>query len=120
MTDKDRAPAQEATSPALDDVMMAMDVVDTLRHQDAVVARELGQAERDAALKQRLREIYASQGLEVSDRILNQGIAALKENRFVYERRGDGLPRLLAHAWIRRRTVGLVVVVVAVIAAVIV
>ncbi|MCB1487298.1 MAG: hypothetical protein KDJ88_07550, partial [Bauldia sp.] len=78
------APATEAPAPQLDDVMLAMDVVDTLRHQDSLVERELGQESRDEALKARLRQIYESQGLEVTDRILDQGIAALKESRFTY------------------------------------
>src|SRR4051812_8678259 len=37
------APAQN-----LDDLMLAMDVVDTLRHQDTLVARELDEQRRDA------------------------------------------------------------------------
>ncbi len=90
----------------LDDLMMAMDVVDTLRHQEQVVARELGQGERDEALKARLRKIYESQGLEVSDRILDEGIRALKESRFTYERKGSGGKRWLAMLWVRRRIVG--------------
>ena len=87
----------------LDDLMMAMDVVDTLRHQEQLVARELGQGERDEALKARLRKIYESQGLEVTDRILDEGIQALKESRFTYERKGSAGKRFLAMLWVRRR-----------------
>jgi len=86
----------------LDDLMMAMDVVDTLRHQEQLVARELGQGERDDALKARLRKIYESQGLEVTDRILDEGIRALKESRFTYERKGSAGKRFLAMLWVRR------------------
>ncbi len=39
----------------LDDLMLAMDVVDTLRHQEKLIERELGQEARDTALKTRLR-----------------------------------------------------------------
>ena len=88
--------------------MLAMDVVDTLRHQETLVERELDQETRDGVLKTRLREIYASQGLEVTDRILAQGIEALRESRFVYDRRGGTWPRLMALAWVRRGPVAIV------------
>ncbi len=77
-------PASTTAPAPLDDVMLAMDVVDTLRHREALVAQELAGPERDAQLLERLRQIYASQGIEVTDRILQEGIAALKEDRFVY------------------------------------
>lgn len=86
----------------LDEVMLAMDVVDTLRHADRLVERELASDQRDAQLKQRLRDIYKSQGLEVTDRILDEGVAALKEERFVYKPPEPGLARSLALIWVER------------------
>jgi hypothetical protein len=106
MSETDTTPSPVAEAAKLDDLMMAMDVVDTLRHQDSLIARELGQDGRDATLRERLRGIYEGQGLEVSDRILKQGIAALKESRFVYQRRGGRLARNLAMLWVRRAPVG--------------
>ena len=100
------APATNTPAPQLDDVMLAMDVVDTLRHQESLVERELGQESRDEALKARLRQIYESQGLEVTDRILDQGIEALKESRFTYTPPKPGFDTFLARLWIRRRAVG--------------
>ncbi|WP_321343719.1 DUF6384 family protein [Breoghania sp.] len=87
---------------SLDELMLAMDVVDTLRHHEAVAKREIAQDGRDEGLKERLRSLYESQGLEVSDRILDEGIAALKESRFTYEPTPAGLSRTLAGLWIRR------------------
>jgi hypothetical protein len=88
--------------PGMDDLMLAMDVVDTLRHEDELVRKELGQDERDEALKQRLREIYTGQGLEVSDRILDDGIRSLREERFTYRPQGGWFARRLAGIWSRR------------------
>ncbi len=68
----------------LDDVMIAMDVVDTLRHDKRLVERELDDAERRAELIARLRDIYKGQGIEVPDQILEEGVKALEEKRFVY------------------------------------
>lgn len=104
------APAQPG--PGLDEVMLAMDVVDTLRHQDKLIERELGQDSRDEALKARLRQIYESQGLEVNDRILDQGIVALKESRFVYTPPRPSFRTFLARMWIRRGLVGSIAAVV--------
>lgn len=103
--DLTRAPSG-APAPALDDLMLAMDVVDTLRHQEAVALRELAQDGRDAALKARLREIYEGQGLVVSDRILDEGLTALKDSRFTYTPTPPGTGRLLADLWIRRGAIG--------------
>ena len=61
------SPPPVAVTPApprnLDELMLAMDVVDTLRHQDTLVARELNESEREAELLARLRQIYRGQGI---------------------------------------------------------
>ena len=46
------------TARPLDEVMLAMDVVDTLRHRELLVARELAGEDRDAALKKQLKEAH--------------------------------------------------------------
>ncbi len=94
------APASGA--PALDETMLAMDVVDTIRHADRLVERELSGEDRQQRLRERLREIYKSQGIEVADHVLDQGIAALEEKRFAYEPKGEGWKRSLAIAWATR------------------
>jgi len=68
----------------LDEVMLAMDVVDTLRHEQQLVERELADDERDQALIERVKRMYASQGLKVTDQIIAEGVAALREERFAY------------------------------------
>jgi hypothetical protein len=88
--------------PPLDEVMLAMDVVDTLRRRERLVKRELDAAGREQDLKERLRKIYETQGIEVSDRILAEGVAALKEDRFVYKPPGDGLAVRLARLYVSR------------------
>jgi hypothetical protein len=68
----------------LDQVMLAMDVVDTLRHQADLVDRELSSDERDQALIDKVKRMYASQGIEVTDDVIAEGVAALREDRFAY------------------------------------
>ena len=60
--------AAAAAAPKLDDLMLAMDVVDTLRHDQRVVERELSAGRLDETLIKRLREIYKSQGIKVPTR----------------------------------------------------
>jgi len=98
-----RQSAPGASEPvALDDVMIAMDVVDTLRHDDRIVARELNDAGRRAALIERLRDIYDGQGIDVPDHILQQGVDALAEDRFTYEPPPNSIPVRLAKLYVTR------------------
>jgi hypothetical protein len=90
----------------LDDVMLAMDVVDTLRHRRKLVARELDETQRDEQLLERLRKIYAAQGIEVPDHILREGVAALKEERFVYKPPSDTLATRMARLYVSRERWG--------------
>ena len=94
--------AVPAASSTLDEVMLAMDVVDTLRHRERLVERELNENVRDEQLIARLRELYKSQGIEVPDRIIQEGVKGLKESRFVYTPPRPGLARTLAFFWVRR------------------
>lgn len=98
----------EAEKPRLDELMLAMDVVDTLRHHEKTVQKELAQDGRDDVLKERLRKLYEGQGLEVSDRILDEGIRALKESRFTYRREGSSAGRFWARLWVNRARTGLI------------
>ena len=81
MTETALAPSR---SQALDDVMIAMDVVDTLRHREDLVRRELDEEGRESELIARLRQIYRDQGIDVSDHVLAEGVKALDDSRFVY------------------------------------
>ncbi len=76
--------AATADKAPLSDVMLAMDVVDTLRHNQDLVARELNGEAREKQLIEKLRDLYHQQGIEVTDAILREGVAALSESRFAY------------------------------------
>jgi hypothetical protein len=95
------AVSQTKQSP-LDEVMLAMDVVDTLRHRQFLVERELNEPERDKQLIAQLRNIYALQGIDVPDHVLKEGMAALKEERFTYHPPAPGLGVSLARLYVRR------------------
>ena len=92
----------EKASPPLDEMMLAMDVVDTLRHRQGMVVRELDGENREERLIDRLREIYKNQGIEVPERILKEGVAALGENRFIYKPPEAGFGRSLAQLYVSR------------------
>ena len=91
----------------LSDVMLAMDVVDTLRHRRLLVERELLSDQRDEKLIDRLREIYRSQGMEVTDEVLQAGVEALREERFSYRPPRKSLAVRLAHIYVQRGKWGL-------------
>ncbi len=108
--------------PPLDEVLLAMDVVDTLRHREELVAQELARGDRDEALLGRLRQTYAAQGIDVPEHVLRDGVAALREDRFAYRPAPPSLARSLATVyvrrglWLRRLLVAAVVVAVAALA----
>lgn len=102
----------------LDEVMLAMDVVDTLRHREQLVAKELASGARDEDMYERLRQVYAAQGITVPERILREGVDALRENRFVYAQQGSKGARRWAMFYVnRRRWAGLALLVVVLVAA---
>jgi hypothetical protein len=87
----------------LDDVMLAMDVVDTLRHRQHLVAEELQGPERDEALVARLQQVYAAQGIAVDERTLREGVTALREDRFAYRPPPDTPAVRWARVYAQRR-----------------
>ena len=92
----------EASQAPLDEVMLAMDVVDTLRHRERLVERALSNEEQDRQMVVRLREIYAGQGIEVSDAVLERGVQDLRANRFVYTPAPPSFGRSLARLYVSR------------------
>jgi hypothetical protein len=97
------SPAAPAEPRKLDDVMLAMDVVDTLRHRVRIVDQELNEDAREEQLVLRLREIYGAQGIEVPDKILKDGVKALAEQRFVYKPPANTFPVKLARLYVSRK-----------------
>jgi hypothetical protein len=96
------APVATAEAAQLDELMLAMDVVDTLRHRELILEREVEAEDRDQRLLARLREIYSAQGIEVTDEVLAQGVAALREERFLYTAPSPSFGRSLARLYVSR------------------
>lgn len=92
-----------ASTPPLDEVMLAMDVVDTLRHNQDLVARELSEGEREQALIDKLRAIYSEQGIDVPDHILKEGVSALGQTRFLYTPPPRSFGTTLARLYVARK-----------------
>ncbi len=86
----------------LDEIMLAMDVVDTLRHNSKLVDQELSADSRDEQLKEKLRRIYKAQGIEVPDHVLEEGVQALREDRFSYKPPPKSVSSWLAHLYVSR------------------
>jgi hypothetical protein len=95
-----------ADKAPLDEVMLAMDVVDTLRHRQDLVERELAGDAREKQLIDKLREIYHQQGIEVTDAVLMEGVKALDESRFVYTPPKPSLGVSLAKLYVGRKKWG--------------
>ena len=83
-----------------DQVMLAMDVVDTLRHRKFALDEIL--ARNDETLINKVRHIYRDQGINVSDTTIREAVEALNEERFSYNPPTNGWRLRLAHAYIDR------------------
>lgn len=94
----------EHTQPSvpLTDLMLAMDVVDTLRHRQSVAERELQADVREQELIDKVKATYAAQGIEVSDEIIAEAVKALREERFSYTPPTSGFKTRVAHWYIDR------------------
>lgn len=94
--------AAEGVKLPLDDVMLSMDVVDTIRQDQRIAEREIDDDTRRVQLIDHLREVYRGQGIDVPDRILEEGVRALEERRFVYEPPAPGISVTLAKLYVAR------------------
>lgn len=94
--------SEAAQQAPLEDIMAAMDVVDTLRHEQGIAERELDGQGRRERLLERLREMYQGQGIEVPDHVLEEGIDALEQERFQYQATSPSWRTRLAHMWVSR------------------
>lgn len=95
-----------AEKAPLDEVMLAMDVVDTLRHRQDLVERELMGDAREKQLLEKLRDIYHQQGIEVTDDVLRAGVKALAESRFAYTPPKPSFSTTLARMYVSRKKWG--------------
>lgn len=100
MSDEANAPVQKTQS--LDEVLVAMDVVDTLRHRDRIFLREINTEGREEELIDRLREIYASQGMDVPDSVIRDGVRAMADKRYEHTPARPGVMRRLALIYVTR------------------
>ena len=96
------ADQQTSEKIELSEVMLAMDIVDTLRHERSLVDRELQSEDREVELIAKLRKIYADQGLEVSDEVIAEGVKAMREDRFAYQPPPRSFQTMLARLYIHR------------------
>ena len=96
------AEEEQSREIGFSELMLAMDVVDTLRHERSLVERELQSEDREGELIAKLRKIYADQGLEVSDEVITQGVRAMREERFSYQPPQAGLKTTLARIYVNR------------------
>ena len=112
-------PESAPQGPALDQLMLTMDLVDSIRHEEALASAAMADAQTEQQLVEQVRRTYAAQGIDVSDQVIEDAVRALRERRFQYQAAPRGLQATLARAYVSRRRWGpLVAVLLAVMAAV--
>lgn len=96
--------SEAAAAAPLDDQMLVTDVVDTLRRGVDLPFDPRSAAAQPGLIGQ-LHEVYRRQGIDISDNVLRDGIAAMAENRFVYAPPRGPFARL-ARLYVARRNWG--------------
>jgi hypothetical protein len=86
-----------AEAAALDELDLILDIANTVRRDPSLAA------ETDATRRDRLREIYRRQGIALDDRLLDEGVAAYRSERFGYAPRKGAFTNALGHAYVVRR-----------------
>lgn len=93
--------AATAAGAPLSDVMLTMDVADTLRHYPDLATLE-GEG-RERQIIDNLRALYRRQGIDISDATLRDGLAAFGGSRFAYVPPRAGPAIALARLYVVRR-----------------
>ncbi|MEI2612965.1 MAG: DUF6384 family protein [Candidatus Promineifilaceae bacterium] len=100
-------PAGGRDKAPLDDVMLAMDVVDTLRHRQDLVVRELdGRGARKAAAREAARHLPPAGHRGDRRGAASEGVAALDESRFAYTPPKPSFGVTLARLYVGRKRWG--------------
>ncbi|MDW9481697.1 hypothetical protein GOB57_23910 [Sinorhizobium meliloti] len=90
----------------LSETLLAMDIADTIRHDDRMREFELTDGDRRNAAIERLRKAYEAQGDVVPDHVLERAIDKRNEERFVHKTMAAGPRRILWTAFVRRGRYG--------------
>lgn len=89
-------------NPSLEESLLTMDIVDKIRHEEALLDEYANDEERAQKLKEHLANVYRQQGIDVSDDVLEEGVKASMEGRFVHKPVTKGFAVKLANIYIQR------------------
>lgn len=98
--------ASAKDSLTLSETLLAMDIADSIRHDDRMREFELTDVDRRNAAIERLRKAYEAQGDVIPDHVLERAITQMNEARFVHKGMAAGPRRLLWTAFVRRGRYG--------------
>jgi len=91
-----------STPAAFQDVLAAMAQVDRLKSREQVLALEADLPARVADVAARIKEVYARQGLAVSDATIAEGVEQFFSQRLVFQEPKPTLGARLAVLWVHR------------------
>lgn len=105
-------PEESATTTddlSLQEMLRVMDVARTLRKERETVAKEFSRAETRAVLRERMLQTTAITGEELTEAEVDSALDLYFDNLHTFRPPQSGLSTTLAHAWIRRRPIGCLV-----------
>ncbi len=103
LAQKQRSADLSQSKSQIDPKILTMDVVDLLRKERELTGHDLTETMSEDELSLHLQSIYEAQGIDIIDDVVIDGIAAYKDQRYVYQPPRKGLSRKLALLYINRR-----------------
>lgn len=95
----------KAANPDIQTILCAMDAVDAARNTEQILDDEVNIDIKKAALRDKLKATYASQGIAVSDEIIERGIAEFFQQRFAFKKMPRTFNTLIAYVYVIRANI---------------
>ena len=89
----------------LSDVVVTMDIVDTLRHDKRMQEYALSEGDRRQAAIEQIKKAYSSQGVEVSDETISMALEKKREDELAHNPKVSGFIYLLAKLYVFRNRI---------------
>lgn len=94
--------ASAAIEPSFNDMIIASDIIDTIRSEERAIDFELSFNERRKTFIERMKEEKRKAGVEVSDDVVEAAVDRFLEQRLVFKPMPSGVGRVMASLYVRR------------------
>jgi hypothetical protein len=92
----------KAANPDIQTILCAMDAVNAARNTEELLNDEVNIESRKSVLRDKLKQTYSSQGIAVSDDIIEKGVSEFFEQRYAFKKMPRNINLLIAYLYVSR------------------